>query len=990
MCRNYLRVFAILGLLLFTVATSFGSPEEKGKIEGFVFDSKTNEPLPGANVVVQGTRYGAATDLKGKYSIAQIPAGAYQLVVSYIGYQKSTVEVTVVEGQTVNRVIKLDFQIIEGEIVEVTAQAEGQLGAINQQLSSNTISNIVSQARIRELPDVNAAESVGRLPGVSIQRSGGEANKISIRGLSPKYNTVTVNGVRVPSTDGNDRSVDLSLISSTMLDGIEVKKAITPDMDADAIGGAVDLKLREAPDKLEVRVTGQGGYNHIQDYYGNYNFSGTVSNRFLSNRLGVIASLNADNYDRSADKLSANYGREEDHAIINSLGLREESVLRKRVGGSLLFDYRLPKGKISLNGFRNELKNEAVNRVNTVSSLNPGSGRPTATWELEDRNRTTTIQSGALGLDQDFDWIRFDASVAHTKSESDSPEDLLWRFNQEAGVLVSDFANQFTHARDVQTLTQLVDSQTGLANIGAQSINLTEKTLTTQFNVQTPFRFGGLLNGYLKAGVKFRNLDRTNDEELYGRDGLQYSLNTTNLAEPIGQLTALLPDWNIADIIGDRGIPISAFLEALNRDAFLAGDYNFGLVVNKSRLTELTRAFQSTVEAFGAAAEYRRRSVGSFGRDYEGEEDYKAGYVMSEINIAQHVTFIPGIRWETDNSTYQGQRFRAIEPAFRVQPPSGFESLTVKRDNSFILPMFHLQTRPLDWMKVRLAYTETLIRPDYIQYTPITSIDQFQNDLDAANSLLKPAHSNNYDASVSVFDNKLGLFTVSGFHKTIDDLIIFTQFPISKDTDPASLPQGLNIPTSWYESATPTVSTYINNPFEAKLNGIELDWQTNFWYLPSFLKGIVLNVNYTYIDSETEYRSFKPVTTVIQQRPRIVKTVLVDTSRVGRVPDQPAHIANVTLGYDLKGFSTRFSVLYQGDVSTSIDRTQAFFDRFSNDYFRFDITVRQKLPRGLELFANFNNLNNRQDQNYLGYDSFRPTFLEDYGFTFDIGVRYTR
>jgi outer membrane receptor protein involved in Fe transport len=255
---------------------------------------------------------------------------------------------------------------------------------------------------------------------------------------------------------------------------------------------------------------------------------------------------------------------------------------------------------------------------------------------------------------------------------------------------------------------------------------------------------------------------------------------------------------------------------------------------------------------------------------------------------------------------------------------------------------------------------------------------------------LKPAHSKNYDASISVFDNKLGLFTVSGFHKSIDDLIISTNFPISKDTDPATVPAGLNVPTTWYQTAVPTVYTYINNPFEAHYTGVELDWQTNFWYLPSFLKGVVLNVNYTYIDSETEYSSFYPVTTVIQVRPRIVKTVLRDTSRVGRMPDQPTHIANVTLGYDLKGFSTRFSVLYQGDVSTSIHRTQSFFDRFSSDYFRLDLTVRQKLTSGIELFANFNNLNNRQDQDYLGYDSFRPTFVEDYGFTLDVGFRYRR
>jgi TonB-dependent receptor len=987
MCGNRLNGFLILGPLVLLLSFSEAAAQGKGKIEGYVLDSQHNEALPGANVLIEGTSYGAATDLKGKFVILQAPAGNHKLVVSYIGYRKKTVDITVEDGQTLRMEVKLDFQVIEGEVVTVTAQAEGQLEAINQQLRSNTISNVVSETRIKELPDVNAAESIGRLPGVSIQRSGGEANKISIRGLSPKYNTVTVNGVRVPSTDVNDRSVDLSLISTNMLDGIEVKKAITPDMDADAVGGAVDLRLREAPEKTEIKVSGQGGYNHIQEYYGNYNFSGALSNRFIENRLGVVGGFNADNYDRSADKLSANYIRRGDSAEISNLGLREETVLRKRLGGNLLFDYRLPKGKITLNGFLNELENDALNRINTIDAT--GSGR--GSWQMERRITTTTITTGALGIDQDFDRLRFDASIALSRSEANSPEDLIWNFSQESLIFPPGVdVTPSTHAKELQTIANLVDSIAGLATINVQNINRTEDMLTAQLNVQTPFRFGGLFNGYLKAGVKYRSLDRVNEQELHGRGGLQYSLNPDNQLSPMGQINTALPSWNIPDMLSTYGLPISAVLEAYNWQGFL-GAYDFGFVLNEDRCTELTRAFQTTVATYGEdRAEYRRSSIGSMGLDYNGEEDYKAGYIMSEINIGKRITFIPGVRWEADKSIYTGQRFRAIAPAYRDEAPSDYVRLTVERDNSFTLPMFHLQGRPNDWMKVRLAYTETLIRPDYIQYTPITSIDQFQNDLDAANALLKPAHSNNYDASVSVYENKIGLFTVSAFHKTIDDLIISTNFPISKDTDPATVPAGLNIPISWYQSAVPTVSTFVNNPFEANYNGVELDWQTNFWYLPSFLKGVVLNVNYTYIDSETEYRSYYPVTTVIQQRPRIVKTVLRDTSRVGRMPDQPTHISNVTLGYDYKGFSTRFSVLYQSDVSTSIHRTQAFLDRFSSDYLRLDLTVRQKLTSWFELFANFNNLNSRQDEDYLGYDNFRPTFVEDYGFTMDIGFRYRR
>jgi outer membrane receptor for ferrienterochelin and colicin len=92
------------------------------------------------------------------------------------------------------------------------------LSAINEQLTSNNIVNVVSAEKMKELPDANLAESIGRLPGVSIQRDAGEASKIVVRGLSPKFNRVTVEGVPMVSTSNSDRSIDLSLIGDDLIE----------------------------------------------------------------------------------------------------------------------------------------------------------------------------------------------------------------------------------------------------------------------------------------------------------------------------------------------------------------------------------------------------------------------------------------------------------------------------------------------------------------------------------------------------------------------------------------------------------------------------------------------------------------------------------------------------------------------------------------------------------------------------------------------------
>ncbi|MCB9247588.1 MAG: carboxypeptidase-like regulatory domain-containing protein [Ignavibacteriales bacterium] len=226
----------------------------QGNISGTISDSLTNNSLIGANAVLLGTSMGAATDFDGKYKISRVPAGTYKLRVSYIGYKPKEFNINVVDDKTLNLDVFLLADIVEGETVIVSAQAAGQVAAINQQLSANTIVNVISEEKIQELPDANAAEAIGRLPGVSLSRSGGEANKIILRGLSDKYTSVTLDGVRIPSTDAQERGIDLSAISQSSLAGIELYKALTPDKDADAIAGSVNFVTKKAPSERRLEL----------------------------------------------------------------------------------------------------------------------------------------------------------------------------------------------------------------------------------------------------------------------------------------------------------------------------------------------------------------------------------------------------------------------------------------------------------------------------------------------------------------------------------------------------------------------------------------------------------------------------------------------------------------------------------------------------------------------------------------------------------------
>jgi len=971
-------------LVLFFSAHPLLFAQGNGSIKGRVFDRESGESLVGANVVIENTGIGAAADLEGGFFLRNVPPGTYTLRVSYIGYVPASVVVRIAPDETLEQNFPLTARAITGETVVVTAQARGQISAANQQLASNTIANIVSQDRIRELPDVNAAESIGRLPGISIQRSGGEATRVEIRGLSPKYNTVTVNGVLVPATGGDDRSVDLSLISSNMLDGIEVKKAVTPDMDADALGGTVDLRLREAPQGLQISASAQGGYNRLQKYYGNYNFNGSVSNRFLEGDLGAVATVNVDDYDRSADKFSGNY-REiqiggETGIAVHSISLREEKVKRGRTGASLLLDYRIPYGKVTANSFYNRLGWDGIYRINR---MNVNDNRHY--YDLEDRSGTTSIFTGAVGAKQDFEWISYDLSVARTASRARNPEDRVWTFAQENAAFSG--VTNVTRAVEVPSHATVDTNITGLSDMYVYDTRRDENQTSAQLNLQMPYHMGDLVSGYVKVGGKFRWLDRMNDESQYGRNGLQYG-GSGGLNQPLTVMLKRLSQWypdefnwtSDSTIARKYGLlPIWRFRSEYTRSDFLNGEYPLGYVTDVATMNKLTDALQGT-------AEWLRYAIGSRGRDYDGIERYQAAYVMTEFSVGEYITLLPGIRWEKEFSRYHGQRYREVTLNNIQADPTDLAVLENERKNEFWLPMIHLTVQPADWLKIRLARTETLTRPDFIQYAPITSINSYQNYVRAANALLKPARSKNYDAAVSVYEKYVGLFTASGFYKTIDDLIFQTSIYYQPGI---TLPEGLNIPSTWLAGASPQIDTYINNPSPATYKGFELEWQTHFWYLPSILNGLILNVNYTRIFSDIQKELFfvRNGDPIPGTRPPRYTKILIDSSRSARMPDQPAHIANVTVGYDYGGFSARLSYLYQTDKTTFIS-TEPILDNFSGAYARWDLTLQQSLGWGLQIFANLTNLNNRRDVNYRGYTLTDPAYIEYYGFTADVGIRY--
>ena len=951
--------------------------QNKGTITGIVKDSSTGNPLPSANLVIEGTSLGTTSDIDGQYKLKHLLPGTYTVRARYIGFKDQTREVQVKYGKAVKVDFKLEYAAVEGEEVVISAQAEGQMAAINQQISARTIKNVVAADRIQEIPDANAAESVSRLPGISIVRSGGEGQKVTIRGLSPKYNVMMVNGVRMQSTDRNDRSVDLNMITPNILSGIEVTKALTAAMDADAVGGTVNLKIGKADEGFHSKFSVQDGYGSLADTYGNSRLTGLLSNRFINNKLGVQVSGYWDDFNRNSDVLSAGYALNEEAVLENGLipidlasaTISDKVTDRQRAGGSLIIDYQFSNGSLLLNNFISNLSEDQVEMQNSfVLSGNQ------FTAFAADRELSNTVISNALQGEFNFFNINMDFSFSNSISKQYSPGDLSMNINPEswqAGFSTPTLEDPLKATPSTLLNSAEVIDALRISRIYTLERDVVESAQDAVINFNVPFNFSKYISGELKFGGKYVHNNRDNDETLrynqteftqFGeefvramRESLWTDLGLGVVDEHGGMRASLFedPDYDIGNFLsGKEGVDQFFYTPSIDK----------------------MKHFEELASENDA---YPLYPMGSFQYDYDYTRDLSAFYVMTDLNIGNYVTLLPGVRYEKYDINYNAfytQKFGPNPEDFLNEP---LESNT-NSENWF--PQMQIRIKPNSWLDVRLASTKSIIYPDYRAVSPYIYYDTSGIPvMTLGNPSLKSGLSQNYDIYTSVYDNYVGLFTAGYFYKEIDDLIVSSSF---KTKDSEKINNRYELP----QTAQTKISTWINLGETSTVKGFELDWQTHFWYLPSFLKGTVFNINYTHITSETSY----PFQVFVKQGTGpFAKSVGVDSTRSGRMPNQPNDILNATVGYDISGFSARLSFLYQDNVLGGAHSTYTELDSYTDAYYRWDLTVYQKLPwhKGLQVFMNINNITNRSDRQFVSVLELLSS-ADYYGRTLDVGLRY--
>jgi TonB-dependent receptor len=911
--------------VLFVALFSLNSTaQESGMVKGRIIDSN-NLALPGAVVFIDALNKGTITDNFGVYTLTGIPEGTYDLQVTYIGFNPGARKVTVQKGKTA----VVDFILIAGielSPVVVSGQLQGQSKALNTQMNKGNITNIISSDQVGRFPDANIGDALKRIPGINVQYDQGEARFGNIRGTAPQYNSVMVNGERIPSAEAEDRTVQLDLVPADMIQAIEVNKAVTPDMDADAIGGAVNLVTRSAPYDRRVSLTLGSGYNILAEK-PLYNGAFIIGDRFLNNKLGVIASASYHNHQLGSDNVEAewDYMDEDDKdgsAFAEELQVRQYYLQRIRQSYSLSLDYKLSENHtLFANGIYNH-RNDWENRYRTVyRGLEYDEDNDT--WEGEMRKETKggnpdtkdarledqRMMSFAFGGDHQFSKVKADWTVSYSRASEERPNERYISYRNKGVTMLPDFSDL-----SLPTITTMDAAQNEL-NPDYDLREITEEfQLTTDIdrNVKVNFTIPLLENKYrnsIKFGIRYKGKDKMRDDKLY--------------------------EYSPLDEDAFNGVTLNN-LENISKDNYLAGDYHTGYQISPEYLGKLDLTNESLFEEERVA----EKEAGNF----NATENIFGGYVMLNQHFGPKLFMIAGVRFENTSQQYQGNQYDADEDENTLTP-------VVSDSYINILPGLHLKYNFNKTTILRAAWTNTLARPNYFSLVPYREISREDNEIAIGNPDLTPTTSMNFDLMFEKYFKTIGIISAGVFYKDIKDFIV-------TETRENYQFEG----TTWDTYSQPI------NGGNAEIFGVEIGAQRQLDFLPGFLKGFGLYANYTFTTSSVS--DF-----------RIEGREDDDIS----LPGTATHTLNGSLSYDSKRFSFRTSVNYS---SAFVDEfgEEEFYDRYYNDVVHLDVNANYAISKKFRVYAEATNLLNQPLYYYQGISS-RLMQAEYYNMRVQFGVK---
>lgn len=717
-----MRRLAAFGILYLFLLAPDAFAQDRGRVSGIVVSADVRDALPGANVVLvsdsddapSGRVVGTSTNEQGRFVLAGVQAGSYTLRVSYIGYQAASQSVTVTAGETSQVSIELVPSAIQGQEVIVLGRSQSQSKALNQQKNAVNVKNVIASDQIGRFPDATVPASLQRVPGINVQRDQGEARYVQIRGGAAGKTQVSFNGANIPSPEGEERQVALDAIPIELMGSIEVNKAITPDMEAEATGGAVNLITRRPPQSQTFSAELGSGYGSIRDKFTGKG-SATYGNQFGD--LGVLASVSFNHRRFGSDGVEAEYSLADNPSDdeVAQLEQRVYDITRQRTGASAFLDYELsPGSRLHLSGVFTELLDDEY-QPNVISIPEDEA----VEFEIAPRvetARTFNISGGgehllgSTSLSYEGGWVH---------SEEDTPTENTLLFLTE-GV-------SFTPSVDGPQANPSSLEGFAFDELESESKEVNNTDVYAQVDLDVPYTLGSA-TGTLEFGGKVRNKNADQSVEIFA-----YGLQD-----------------NASDILlSDIGSPF-------NVDGYEpGGSYTFPAeIVGADEVNDFAETFGTSLE--------REKDIEGDTEDYDILERTIAGYVMTEVDVTDRLLVLPGLRYE--HTTLDSEGF-----SFNANGNEELQPVSEENDYGFLFPMLHLRYRLTEDTNLRAAVTRTLERPNYFFSVPFSIRDE--NEVERGNPQLSPETSINYDLMLEHYSQSIGVVSAGGFAKQLTDPI---------------------------------------------------------------------------------------------------------------------------------------------------------------------------------------------------------------------------
>nr|WP_299343388.1 TonB-dependent receptor [Allomuricauda sp.] len=921
-------------------SSHFEALQSFGTVSGRVL-GEAGEPLPGASIVIRELVMGTSTSLEGLFNLPRVPYGTHEIEVSYIGFEpyRTTIEVNSSSLSLGDVILNPSVNAL-GEVV-ITGSLEGQQRAFNQQKNADNIKTIVSADLIGRFPDINVGEAMQRVPGVNIERNNGEGSIVKIRGTPQNFTTISINGEQIPTAlEDGGRSESLDIISADQLASMEVSKAITPDMDGDAVGGAINLVTPTATSsKGRIKGSIGGGYNNLFEK-GSQIYRLKFDKRFADDKFGMLVGGSFYNTFNGEERFEATYrdrriGDSEDPNsfrafVLDDYRLRPLLNERTRVGVNVTFDYRFStRSSITLKATYNRLQDESLRRRirfrprnNYNDPLNPNVAGPDndvrvrrdINDRLIDRENITISLEGKHALG---DFGVLDYGLNYSRNERILTSD-RFVFRERDLTLVQERDGDFTLFSSPDF--DFEDYASYDFNAFQQDMPILNRGDNTvaKLNLTIPFNLGKY-SGELKTGGKYRDLDNIRRR------------NTVEYSEFNGP-------YNLGQVLDG------------NSGTIFDGRYEMGQFPNPNSAREHFDLFRDAYELDENASRINTESF-----FFNAGEDVYAAYIQGKIQLNK-LRILGGVRYEKTDVIYDALELQIEPPATDDSPavPIATRPLTGTNSYDFLLPMLHLKYDLGERTNLRFAYTQSYARPELRDLVPSENINFADQLLTRGNPNLQPAESNNFDLQFEHFLKGAGIISGGVFYKNISTFI-FRQFDNVEFNNDLFL---LDVPV---------------NGDEAELLGVELNFVKKLDFLPGFLSGFSVFANYTYVDSDSSF------------------TFLNDEgeqeSRDGLAfPGQASHTWNTALSFDKGGFSARASLNYNGSAPLSFSDSPDF-DFFLEERYQLDINASQRISDNLTLFVEFVNLTNDP---VVWYQSVREqvTNYEVYDWSARFGVNF--